>query len=227
MRYFSRAILDASNSHANRLLQQVVQNNYREHQLLWQLFPEDADASRDFIYRSQQHLLRRVYYVVSDRKPKAALGWDVASKSYSPKLIEGAQLAFSLRVNPIVTRKDSAGKRHRHDVVMDAKRTMNYKQQQLPDRKSTGQIIQQAGIDWLTSRSEKYGFEINEKSMVVESYDQHRSYKSRSKMPIQYSTMDVAGTLEVGDVEKFSNALMSGIGPAKAFGCGLMLVRRI
>ena len=33
--------------------------------------------------------------------------------------------------------------------------------------------------------------------------------------------------LEVADPARFFDALVRGVGPAKAFGCGLMLVRRV
>jgi len=226
MTYFSRVILDASNPHANRLLQQVAQNGYREHQLLWQLFPNEGDASRDFIYRSQQQNLNRVYYLVSKREPEAMPGWVVASKLYAPKITKGTELAFSLRVNPVVTRKDNTGKSHRHDIVMDAKKSMGYKELKFAGRRSMGELIQEAGISWLKSRSERNGFVCSRESITVESYDQHRSYKSGSKFPIRYSSMDIAGVLCVNDVDKFMDCLCQGVGPAKAFGCGLMLVRR-
>ncbi|MCI0724558.1 MAG: type I-E CRISPR-associated protein Cas6/Cse3/CasE [Acidobacteria bacterium] len=39
--------------------------------------------------------------------------------------------------------------------------------------------------------------------------------------------MDFSGMLFVINPKAFAVALHKGIGPAKAFGCGLMLVRRI
>jgi len=39
--------------------------------------------------------------------------------------------------------------------------------------------------------------------------------------------MDFAGVLKVEDSGLFAESLITGIGPAKAFGCGLMLIRRL
>jgi CRISPR system Cascade subunit CasE len=39
--------------------------------------------------------------------------------------------------------------------------------------------------------------------------------------------VDFEGTIEITDPGIFVEALFTGIGPAKAFGCGLMLVRRV
>jgi CRISPR system Cascade subunit CasE len=42
-----------------------------------------------------------------------------------------------------------------------------------------------------------------------------------------FSSVDFEGEIEVMDAELFTKALFDGIGPAKGFGCGLMLVRRV
>ncbi len=44
---------------------------------------------------------------------------------------------------------------------------------------------------------------------------------------IRFSTLDFEGILTVENTNEFTRMLFAGIGPAKAFGCGLMLVRRI
>ena len=41
------------------------------------------------------------------------------------------------------------------------------------------------------------------------------------------STLDFSGLLTVTAPEKFLSALYGGIGPAKGFGCGLLLVKRV
>lgn len=227
MSYFSRITLDASDYHANRLLRTISENSYREHQALWKLFPEAPDAERDFVYRAEQGGLRRVYYMVSQRAPQKEQGWIVESKPYTPVISEGQVLGFSVRINPVVTRKNDSGKRHRHDVVMNAKCEMGYQNLPLRDRPPMSKLIQDAGVKWLQSRSDKHGFTFEDESVTIESYDQHQSYKQGSQRPICYSTMDVAGVLRVTDVELFSAMLKNGIGPAKAFGCGLLLVRRL
>jgi CRISPR system Cascade subunit CasE len=41
------------------------------------------------------------------------------------------------------------------------------------------------------------------------------------------STLEFNGVLRVVNVEQFLETLHRGIGPAKAFGCGLLPVRRV
>jgi CRISPR system Cascade subunit CasE len=44
---------------------------------------------------------------------------------------------------------------------------------------------------------------------------------------IRFSAVDFSGELLVTDPKLFQQALFDGLGHAKAFGCGLLLVRRI
>jgi CRISPR system Cascade subunit CasE len=57
-------------------------------------------------------------------------------------------------------------------------------------------------------------------------YQQHLLRK-KGNTNIRFSSIDFAGNLTVTDPEKFKQVLFSGIGPAKAFGCGLMLVKPV
>ena len=52
---------------------------------------------------------------------------------------------------------------------------------------------------------------------------QHRGRKAE----IQFSTVDFGGELAVKDAVRLTEALCAGVGRAKAFGCGLLLVRPV
>jgi CRISPR system Cascade subunit CasE len=61
-------------------------------------------------------------------------------------------------------------------------------------------------------------------SVVAEDYQQHH-FKKRG---IKISTLDFQGLLEVTEPELFiQKVLYKGIGPAKAFGCGLLSLASI
>ena len=194
---------------------------YREHQMLWQLFEPDPDAERDFLYRREIRHGRPRYFLLSRRPPVNSLGlWRIdPPRHFAPRLRTGQRLAFSLRVNPVVTRD---GKRH--DVVMDHKHRIGWKAMKPAERPPLQQVIHEAGSDWLHKRAGKHGFEIEPELLQVEGYHQHQS--RRGKRVIRFSTLDFAGLLCVTDPEAFSAMLTRGIGPAKSFGCGLMLIRR-
>ncbi|MCI0508195.1 MAG: type I-E CRISPR-associated protein Cas6/Cse3/CasE [Gammaproteobacteria bacterium] len=228
MNYFSRVILNTDNINSQNLAKMLCADGYREHQSLWRLFSGNSDAKRDFLFRRESVNNALRYFVVSNRPPQDNEGvWEIASKDYDPNLVVGQKLAFNLRVNPVVTRKDENGNGKRHDVVMDAKVLIGYKNIPTAEREPLAKIIHTAGVAWLQTRAEKNGFKINESMIQINGYQQHQGFKRGGKFAIRYSTLDFSGILEVSDPSKFVNALYNGIGPAKAFGCGLLLVRRL
>lgn len=224
--YFSRIRL-RTDADTGALAHQLCRNDsYREHQLLWQLFGDDPDAKRDFIFRREDHNGWPQFYLVSQRMPKDRDNvWRIDRREYQPKLRQGQRLAFILRANPVITKKNPAGKRKRHDLVMDLKKQCGWQQTSGNDRSSLYELSQQAGEIWLSSRLERHGAKLD--TLNTESYIQHQTPKKGLSKPIRYSTLDLAGTLTVNDPETFTPILYRGMGPAKAFGCGLLLIRRL
>jgi CRISPR system Cascade subunit CasE len=216
--YFSRVLVDTEGLDTEKLAA-FLKGNYFLHQLLWKLFPGDPDAKRDFLYRHDAERDQNRFYVVSKRSPQAVPGlFRVASKPYSPCLKSGDRLGFSLRVNPVITLQGS-----RHDVVMNAKRGLKQEGQEFfpPD------VVTEAGLGWLEPRAQKAGFCFDPARVRVEGYLQHRFVKPGNAKPIRLSTLDFDGLLTVTEPERFLSILYEGMGPAKSFGCGLMLIRRI
>jgi len=216
--YFSKITLKPT-ANISDYAQTVCSNTYKEHQILWKLFNDDPDAKRDFIYRYEPQHNSPAYYIVSEKKPvDNDFLWDIQSKDYEPALSTGQQFAFILRVNPVITKE---GKRH--DVVMNLKYD-KYKDKDT--RPSTQVIVEEAGLEWLASRAEKGGFSFDESSVRIDGYQPKMSGRKRGSKEIRYNTMDFRGILTVTDSKSFNKTLMQGIGKAKAFGCGLMLIRR-
>lgn len=224
--YFSRIRL-CTDADTGALAHQLCKNDsYREHQMLWQLFGDDPNAKRDFIFRREDHNGWPQFYLVSRRILKDRDNvWQIDQREYQPKLCNEQKLAFSLRANPVITRKDPLGKRKRHDLVMDLKKQNGWKETPPSDRSPLYELVQQAGETWLSSRLERGGARLD--TLNTEGYLQHQTPKKGQAKPIRYSTLDLTGTLTVSDPGVFAQTLYWGIGPAKAFGCGLLLVRRI
>ncbi len=219
--YFSKITLKPTANRAE-YAQTVCNNTYKEHQVLWKLFNDNPDAKRDFIYRYEPQQNTPAYYIVSERKPvDNDYLWDIQSKAYEPVLVSGLQFAFMLRVNPVVTKNGQ-----RHDVVMHEKRRIDYKNMDKNKRPTTQELVEKAGREWLLKRSETGGFSFDDSSVRIDGYQPNTSGRKRGKKEIRYNTMDFRGILTVTDAEKFSNTLMQGLGKAKAFGCGFMLIRR-
>lgn len=226
--YFSRITFNPLVDHRH-LAETLCRDTYREHQALWQLFDSDPDASRDFLYRQVFEQGRIKYYVLSQRKPVDKSGmWLVdLPKLYEPNLSEGQSLAFMLRANPIITVTTPDGKKQRHDVVMHEQKRIGYKHMSKNGRPLLQQLIQDSCIKWLDARTASHGFTFEPGAVTADGYQQHESVAKNKKKSIRYSTVDFQGTLTVTDAELFRKTLLDGIGKSKAFGCGLMLVRRI
>jgi len=248
-----------------------------------------------------------VYYIVSSTKPFSEKSvFQVDAKEYRPKLQQGDSLRFELRANPVVTEKverentehylKERSRRHvanknkltkkrvRHDVVMDAQRSLlkrlcaefnlqshlssapkkqefkkvllTYGGQALDERltillkndfryaerlrrimllhdklewalKAT---VEAALEKWIITQGERHGFSLskddNAQRKLQNSAYRWQSIKAGKGIKSGFSSVDFVGELEVTDVEKFTKALLEGVGRSKAFGCGLMLVKR-
>lgn len=220
MMFFSRVGIRPDH---RALLGLYTTDSYAEHKLLWSLFPDQkADEGRPFLYRRESERDGAGFYVVSHRTPATDHPvLSVETKQYQPKLHAGERLEFKLRANPIISRRDEHGKLHRHDVVMDAKRVG------AADGTGLASLTRQAGLEWLAKRAAKHGFEIEEERVRVDGYRQQRWFKRGQPEPVRLSTLDFSGVLRIDDPDAVTAALGRGIGPAKGFGCGLLLVRRV
>ena len=88
-----------------------------------------------------------------------------------------------------------------------------------------------AGRAWLADQGARNGFRLplnaaGEPVLRVDGYDQVRVTRGRGQKAIRFSVLDLEGMLEVVAPDSFLEALARGFGKAKAFGCGLMLIRR-
>ncbi len=219
--YFSRIGVTANDP--EKVMGILKADGYRFHQLLWNIFPNDPEAQRDFLFRRDETKGWPLFYVLSARQPVNDQGiLDIETKPFNPQLRVGDRLTFSLRANPVRTRKtddSNPKKRRRDDVVWCLKK---FYEEEGKVRPSQAELAQQAGEAWITRQGERHGFNVH--SVRVDSYLQHRM--SGTKRNIRFSTLDFNGVLTVTKTDDFHRALVQGIGPAKAFGCGLMLVRR-
>jgi len=84
---------------------------------------------------------------------------------------------------------------------------------------------------WLIRKGQNSGFELvrgeqhDQVKFQAESYRWHALPTKGRKAG--FSSVDFEGVLRVSDPQNLIDALFNGIGPAKAFGCGLLLIRRI
>jgi len=196
------------------------------HRLVWSLFPGDADATRDFLYREEGRGRVGRFTILSRRRPVDLHGLFAMEepKIFAPALKAGDRLAFALRANPTVERKEPGQTRSlRSDVVM-------HRLKPIPkgDRaKMRDTLTREAIRNWLERQALRSGFQLvcTETTLRVDGYDQVRLPRRKGK-PILFSRVDTEGVLEITDPAEFIRRVTGGFGRAKAFGCGLMLIRR-
>jgi CRISPR system Cascade subunit CasE len=225
--YFSRITINAREANPEQLVALVKSKLYTIHQALWKLFPTNPQAERDFIFREETGNGWPFFYMVSRRKPESLIDLiDVETKTYRPKLKGSEKLSFALRVNPVVTKKTDTGRRVRHDVVMNAKK--RYPKPFAANTEiSVGELEYATGVEWLRNRSNDLGFNFDPSEIRVFGYRQHRITNPKKQNEIRFSTLDFSGLLTVTDADRFCQTLFDGVGRAKAFGCGLMLVKKV
>lgn len=196
-------------------------NVYSQHQWLWRCFDAQENSKlnkADFLFRVDIFSHGLVIYLQSKRMPKQQIeGWSVATELLDLAFKPDDLVQFSLRANPTITKKLN-GKPKRHDVLMHAKQ-----QAKAGAEANVFDVVQQAGVDWLLKRQSTLGVAFLENTVEFTNYQQH----VLSNGSISYSSVDYQGVLKVSDAVLFSEAVSRGIGKAKAFGCGLMLIRRL
>jgi len=202
-----------------------VDNAYHMHSWVWDLFADTPDRKRDFIYRQDMVYGSPAFFCVSNRAPNDRDGiWFIESKPYAPVVKKDQGFSFVLRANPILAKRDDGHKQHRHDVVMEAKTRIRVRPEEYPREVD---IVQQAGFDWLAQKAKVNGFSLRAEDVRADGYFQHRFRKTRGNHEIRISTLDFTGLLTVTDPDPFVRALFTGIGPAKGFGCGMMMIKRV
>lgn len=216
--FFSRMMLRGGAPKSPEFLK-AAGDEYFLHQAVWQVFGDNPDRRRDFLYRLDYAGRVPLIYVVSERQPSESTEfWAIDTKRYEPRISQGTRLGFLLRANPTCKRD---GKRH--DVVMNEKTKV--KSADGESKVIMADIVQATCKEWLTSRAAKNGFQVEQ--VRADGYRQCRFHKKNTGVTVQYSTVDFTGVLRVMDTESFLRTLFGGLGAEKGFGCGLLLVRRI
>ena len=236
--FFSKAALN-ENIPLKEIPSLIPHDSYEMHQQIWRFFPGKEGQPREFLYHHRKEEKRLGYYIVSLDQPVDYSGyWNIQSKPYAPLIQNKRYFYFTLRANPTIKRKDpKIGKSARHDVIMDAKKHWRETHKNSPpfcqDRQ---ELIYKSSWEWLKRCGEKRGFDVEQSRVLVGTYQHYRFNKRNGKMvkqsrfsskEIQFSTVDLSGILEVTDATQFQHCLFHGLGSAKGFGCGLLLIRHI
>ena len=90
------------------------------------------------------------------------------------------------------------------------------------DGKRQGLVSEEAQLTWLARQGERHGFAVE--AALVTGSEQLRGRKQDSRISVLQACFE--GRLQVRDCAALASALHTGIGPGKAFGCGLLSLGR-
>ncbi|MGE3869889.1 MAG: type I-E CRISPR-associated protein Cas6/Cse3/CasE [Pseudorhodoplanes sp.] len=195
-----------------------------DHRLLWTAMTDKIQARQSegaapFLWRRDEKPGR--YFMLGPKPRVDSAFFEIESKPFEVRLASGDRLEFVLRVNATVDRRAGGrdGSRTRSDVAMDLLR--HIAQAERAERRQA--LAEKAARDWLATRSEASGFALDALHLdgyraVVITRNPHKTGR--------IGVFDLRGLLTVTDPAAFVGRLSTGFGRAKAFGCGLMLIRR-
>jgi CRISPR system Cascade subunit CasE len=192
------------------------------HRLVWSLMPADAGATRDFLWREEGP---GRFMLLAARAPTPSALFDVESRPFQPVLAAGDRLHFVLRANPTVARRVAGQRGKREDVVMHALHALPGKRQGGRDVARPEKIVRE-GTAWLLRLGQRQGFAPDPARLAVDGYNILQISRAGGAPPIRLATLDYQGVLTVTDPAAFLAGLSGGFGRGRAFGCGLMLIRR-
>jgi len=245
--WFTRATLKTGSADVapllNTLLATDASGHGRDttHRLLWTLMPESmqgagklgaagGDRAAFLWCRAPDREKRPAWYVLGPAPRADAALFEVESKPWSLAPSAGDRLLFELTVHATVDRmlapEQGREGRKRIDVVLDAILAAEREGEAAARAEIRRERGEKAMRNWWASQGARCGFTPLSTAMV----DYHtlplgRS-RTRGRNPVQLGIARLNGTIEVTDPAAFAHKVAVGFGRAKAFGCGLMLLRR-
>ncbi|MEW5423966.1 type I-E CRISPR-associated protein Cas6/Cse3/CasE [Amorphus sp. 3PC139-8] len=221
--HLSRVVLRSGETAAGAIVAMLKESSHKDsgHSLLWTLFPE-SDHNRDFLYREDGGSGR--YLVLSARRPRDDVGlWDIETKPFQPQLRNGDRLAFALRADATVAIKE--GTRHRGRRTGLVEYTRSSHEWARLDRAQRNLLECQAAREWQRSRLARNGADLDPSALEVD-IEAARRIRTSTGKGFSFNPISFRGQLRVRDAEPFRALLSNGLGRAKAYGFGMILVRR-
>ncbi|MDP3480684.1 MAG: type I-E CRISPR-associated protein Cas6/Cse3/CasE [Desulfoprunum sp.] len=188
----------------------ACRNPYEIHRSLWKLFPEDADADRDFLFRAGLSDRNRAEILMqSIREPviSSNAAQILACKEFPLSLKAGQSLRFMLIANPIKMINDESGRKNTEGVLKKCRVPLVREDDQRSwiERK----LLNAATLE----------------SIVIDPIFPLRFRKGKDGAG-KIKAISFQGILKIEEPESMMELVRKGIGPAKAFGCGLLSLAR-
>jgi len=227
MNWLACLYVDAETAHAVGII-----DSYTWHKRIWEgCFSGSPDASRDFLMRIDQIEGAFRLWVLSHRKP-ALPRWcspeSFAIKKISPSFLTHRYYAFDLRANPVkaIVQRAPDGKSLKR---ADGKRKSGKRVPLVKREELHAWLVRKGEVrcrDQKTGLDVPGGFRIV-KDKPLEISPMVESHFRKKGQAGYHGGVQFRGILEVTDRGRFIETYQSGIGSAKSFGFGLLLLAPI
>jgi len=181
---------------------------YDWHQAVWKVFPGRDGERRDFLTRLDQRRDGFRLLIVSPSEPTRP-DWCPSecwqSKPIPETYFSRRRYAFQLCAN--ATKKVTK-------LGADGQPTKNGRRIPLTKREEL--------ISWFSRKADEGGFAPDAESLRT--FSRGREYFEKQGMNGLHSAVEFQGILNVTDPVKFHETFTRGVGPAKAFGFGLLVI---
>lgn len=172
-------------------------DGYRWHKAIWDSLPDRPDAKRDFLFRVDRLEDGFRLLLLSGIAPNAdaPLGW--RTKTVSDGFLDHRAYRFQLKANPTFRRS----KDKRRLAICDEDKLRA----------------------WLDRKAAAGGFAVDAESLSVGAPSDETFAKDGRRG--KHVAVDFQGVLAVTDPLRFAHAFHHGIGSAKGFGYGLLMLQ--
>lgn len=178
---------------------QRLQDAYAWHKKLWKLFPGQDGAQCEFLFRVDDSLTAFRVLLLSPSEPTAP-GWArMATKPVAESFLYYDRYRFQIKANPTMRRSS--------------------------DRRRLGIYGEDRLREWIHRKAEQHGFELEEDALDVRGPKDEVFFRKDKRG--KHVAVDFRGILDVRDRILFMQAFHKGIGSAKSFGYGLLMLQPI
>ena len=201
----------------HRQVQRELADAYQRHRTIMSAFPAQLPEDERVLHRLEVHprtgavtLLVQSIHAPDWRglmqKPRYLLE-PPQIKTFTPRFRAGQVLRFRLQANPTIKLKREGRKQGNR----------------VPLKREEEQLA------WLTRKGQNHGFQLLTAPdglplvRVARLGEQRgRIHRQDQRHRLTLYVVQFDGVLRVTDPERFSRAVIQGVGPAKSFGCGLL-----
>lgn len=188
-----------------------LRDSHDWHQWVWQAFPGRPDAPRDFLTRLDDlgHGFRLLIQSREEaHRPPTCPGECWESQTIPESFFGHPAYRFSLLANPTKKVRSNA----QGEVLKNSRRVPLSKREDL--------------LEWLQRKAAQHGFGFESSSLRTIPRPRQIFVKKNRKDDRRHTGLHTAteftGSLKVTDAALFRQAIETGVGPAKAFGFGML-----